>query len=61
MAKLQDKSQRARPHLFGYKMFYHPQRKHERNGILKPVEFEWQQDMKTEGIYKLAAIQYSLV
>jgi putative transposase len=31
-------------------MFYNPKRKHVRNGMLSPVEFERQQKMKTEGV-----------
>ena len=29
-------------------MFYNPARKHVRNGMLSPIEFEQQQKMKTE-------------
>ena len=39
--------------MFDYiEMFYNPKRKHVRNGMLSPVEFERQQDMKTEGVWK---------
>jgi putative transposase len=31
-------------------MFYNPKRKHVRNGMLSPVEFERQQEMRTEGV-----------
>jgi putative transposase len=31
-------------------MFYNPRRKHVRNGMLSPVEFERQQEMKSEGV-----------
>ncbi|MBG6176931.1 transposase InsO family protein [Labrenzia sp. EL_208] len=31
-------------------MFYNPKRKHVRNGMLSPVEFERQQKMKAEGV-----------
>ena len=31
-------------------MFYNPTRKHVRNGMLSPVEFERQQKMTTEGV-----------
>ena len=31
-------------------MFYNPKRKHARNGMLSPVEFERQQKMRTEGV-----------
>jgi len=41
----------ARQDVFDYiEMFYNPKRKHVRNGMLSPVEFERQQDMKTEGV-----------
>jgi putative transposase len=41
----------ARQNVFDYtKMFYNPKRKHVRNGMLSPVEFERQQKMKTEGV-----------
>jgi hypothetical protein len=33
-------------------MFYNPKRKHARNGMLSPVDFEQQQKMKTEGVQK---------
>lgn len=36
----------ARQHVFDYiEMFYNPKRKHVRNGMLSPVEFERQQEM----------------
>jgi putative transposase len=31
-------------------MFYNPVRKHDRNGMLSPVEFERQQFLKAEGV-----------
>jgi putative transposase len=31
-------------------MFYNLKRKHVRNGMLSPVEFERQQEMRTEGV-----------
>lgn len=31
-------------------MFYNPKRKHVRNGMLSPAEFERQQMMKHEGV-----------
>ena len=34
----------------GREMFYNPKRKHVRNGMLSPVEFERQQNMRTEGV-----------
>ena len=41
----------ARQDVFDYiEMFYNPKRKHVRNGMLSPVEFERQQDMKTDGV-----------
>ena len=42
----------ARQDVFDYiEMFYNPKRKHVRNRMLSPVEFERQQDMKTEGVW----------
>jgi putative transposase len=41
----------ARRDVFDYiEMFYNPQRKHARNGMLSPVEFERQKKMRTEGV-----------
>ncbi len=41
----------ARLDVFDYiEMFYNPKRKHARNGMLSPVEFERQQKMKTKGV-----------
>ena len=41
----------ARQDVFDYiEMFYNPKRKHVRNGMLPPVEFERQQEMSTEGV-----------
>jgi putative transposase len=41
----------ARRDVFDYiEMFYNPKRKHARNGMLSPVEFERQQKMKQEGV-----------
>ncbi|WP_321345561.1 IS3 family transposase [Breoghania sp.] len=41
----------ARQDVFDYiEMFYNPKRKHVRNGMLSPVEFERQQQMTTEGV-----------
>ncbi len=41
----------ARQGVFDYiEMFYNPIRKHVRNGMLSPVEFERQQMMSTEGV-----------
>ena len=41
----------ARQDVFDYiEMFYNPVRKHVRNGMLSPVEFERQQFLKAEGV-----------
>ena len=41
----------ARQDMFDYiEMFYNPKRKHVTNGMLSPVEFDWQQKTKTEGV-----------
>lgn len=41
----------ARRDVFEYiEMFYNPKRKHARNGMLSPIEFERQQKNKTEGV-----------
>ena len=41
----------ARQDVFDYiEMFYNPKRKHVRNGMLSPVKFERQREMKTEGV-----------
>jgi putative transposase len=41
----------ARQDVFDYiEMFYNPKRKHVRNGMLSPVEFERQQNTITEGV-----------
>ena len=41
----------AKQDVFDYiEMFYNPTRKHVRNGMLSPVEFERQQKMNTEGV-----------
>ena len=41
----------ARQDVFDYiEMFYNPKRKHARNGMLSPVEFERQQAMRQEGV-----------
>ncbi|MDR7103843.1 putative transposase [Croceicoccus sp. BE223] len=41
----------ARQDVFDYiEIFYNPIRKHERNAMLKPVEFEREQMMSTEGV-----------
>ncbi|MFD0917582.1 IS3 family transposase, partial [Pseudahrensia aquimaris] len=41
----------ARRDVFDYiEMFYNPKRKHARNGMLSPVDFERQQKMNAEGV-----------
>ncbi len=41
----------ARRDVFDYiEMFYNPKRKHVRNGMLSPAEFERQQKTRTEGV-----------
>ena len=41
----------ARHDVFDYiEMFYNPKRKHVRNGMLSPVEFERQKEMTIEGV-----------
>jgi putative transposase len=41
----------ARQDVFDYiEMFYNPRRKHVRNGMLSPVAFERQQEMKSDGV-----------
>ena len=41
----------ARRDVFDYiEMFYNPQRKHARNGMLSPVEFERQQKLRQDGV-----------
>ena len=41
----------ARRDVFNYiEMFYNPKRKHARNGMLSPVEFEKQQKWKQQGV-----------
>lgn len=41
----------ARQDVFDYiEMFYNPKRKHGRNGMLSPVEFEQQQKLRYEGV-----------
>jgi len=37
--------------VFDYiEMFYNPKRKHVRNGMLSPIEFERQRETRTEGV-----------
>ena len=41
----------ARQDVFDYiEMFYNPQRKHVRNGILSPIEFEAQQKLNPQSV-----------
>ena len=41
----------ARQHMFDYiEMFYNSKRKHARNGMLSPVEFERRQMIRREGV-----------
>ena len=41
----------ARKDVFDYiEMFYNPTRKHARNGMLSPIDFECQQKTKTESV-----------
>lgn len=43
----------ARQDGFDYiEMFYNPKRKHVRNGMVSPVEFERQQEIKADGVQK---------
>jgi putative transposase len=41
----------ARQDVFDYiEMLYNPKRKHGRNGILSPIDFEQQQNLKEQGV-----------
>jgi len=52
--------QEARQDVFDYiEMFYNPVRKHVRNGMLSPVEFERQQILKAEGVQKTRGYSYT--
>jgi hypothetical protein len=52
----------ARQDVFDYiEMFYNPKRKHVRNGMLSPVEFERQQKMSTEGVQKTQGCSVDLI
>jgi putative transposase len=43
----------ARQDVFDYiAFFYNPQRKHVRNGMLSPIDFEQQQKLKLKGIWQ---------
>ncbi|CAH1387561.1 transposase [Candidatus Nitrotoga sp. M5] len=49
--KIYKTREEARQDVFNYiEMFYNPKRKHVRNGMLSPVEFERQQKLRTEGV-----------
>ncbi|GAB5376049.1 MAG: hypothetical protein AcusKO_25110 [Acuticoccus sp.] len=52
-----------REHVFDYiEMFYNPTRKHARNGMLSPIEFERQhKNPKPKASRKLGAVQYALL
>ncbi len=46
-----DPREEARRDVFDYiEMFYNPRRKHARNGMLSPVNFERQQKLRHEGV-----------
>jgi putative transposase len=48
----------ARTDVFDYiEMFYSPTRKHLRNGMLSPVEFERQHKAQAKGVKKRGAVQ----
>ncbi len=41
----------ARQDVFDYiEIFYNPKHKHARNGMLSPVDYEWQQEMNKQGV-----------
>jgi transposase InsO family protein len=43
----------TRQDVFDYiEMFYKPRRKHTKNGMLSPVDFERQRETTTEGVWK---------
>jgi putative transposase len=43
----------ARQDVFNYiELFYNPKRKHGKNGMLSPIDFERQQYVKLQGVYK---------
>jgi transposase InsO family protein len=45
------KDKEARQDVFNYiELFYNPKRKHGKNGLLSPIEFERQQNMKLQGV-----------
>ena len=46
-----DSAYEARQDVFDYiEFFYNPQRKHVRNGMLSPIDFEQQQKLKLQGV-----------
>ena len=48
--------------VFDYiEIFYNPKQKHSRNGMLSPVEFERQQKMKTESVWKTRGYSIEVV
>ena len=49
--KIYKTREEARQDIFDYiEMFYNPKRKHVRNGMLSPVEFERQKKISSEGV-----------
>ncbi len=49
----------VRQDVFDYiEMFYNPKRKHVRNGMPSPIEFERQQEMRTESVKKTRGYSY---
>lgn len=51
--KIYRSREEARQDVFDYiEMFYNPQRKHAKNGMLSPVNFERQQTMNRQSVYK---------
>lgn len=49
--KIYKTRQEARRDVFNYiEMFYNPKRKHAKNGMLSPIEFERQQNINKEGV-----------
>ncbi len=47
----------ARQDVFNYiELFYDPKRRHGKNGMLSPVGFERQQNVKLQGVYKSRGI-----
>lgn len=49
--KIYKTREEARQDIFDYiEMFYNPKRKHVRNGMLSPVDFEQQKQISSEGV-----------